>query len=118
MLPGVRVQISGGSHDGMFVVTDRDGRFDFPDIFDADIDLWASRPGYQNTRFRVALLPRDKVADIGLLPTSRIVEQVFDGTLFPDCVGHDATRSLQFTPRGDGVLFVSSWSVSAFEGGF
>jgi hypothetical protein len=117
-LPDVRVQISGGSHDGMVVVTDEDGRFDFPDIFDADIDLWASRPGYQTTRFRVALLPRDKVADIGMLPTSRIVEQVFHGTLFPDCVGRNAGRSLQFTPRGDGVLLVSAFSVSAFESGW
>lgn len=48
-------------------------------------------------------------------PTARIVQQIFDGTLSPDCVGHDATRSLRFTPRNDGVLLFSAKHVVAFE---
>src|SRR5439155_7210265 len=79
--------------------------------------LRVSRRGYQDTRFRVALLPRDKVADIAMPPTSRIVQQIFHGTLSPDCVGHDATRSLRFTPHNDGMLFVSEQRIVAFESG-
>jgi hypothetical protein len=116
-LPDARVEISGGPHNGLFVMTDIRGRFDFPDVFDSGIDLWVSRRGYQNTRFRVALLPRDKVADIAMPPTARIVQQIFDGTLVPDCVEHDASRSLRFTPRNDGVLFVSEQRILAFEPG-
>ena len=114
-LPDVRVEISGGAHTGRFVLTDEHGRFDFPDIFDAPLDLWAFRRGYENTRFRVAVLPRDKIADIRIPPTSPTVGQVFDGTLSPDCIRGDTTRSLRFTPHSDGVLVVSEKSINAFE---
>jgi hypothetical protein len=114
-LPDVRIEISGGTYSGASVLTDERGRFAFADVYQSGIELSASRRGYENARFQVAVLPRDKVADIGMRPMSPIVQQVFDGTLSPECVSGDATRSQRFTVRGDGLLLVSEQRINAFE---
>jgi hypothetical protein len=114
ILPDARVEISGGPHDGMSVVTDERGRFDFPDVSDAGVDLISSRRGYQSTRFRVVRIPPGGF-DIAMPAVSRIVERIFSGTLAPDCIGTDAKRSQRLAPGHDGVLLISDARVSAFE---
>lgn len=114
----VRVEIVDGPYAGKATTTtDYDGVFQFFGIEQAGFDLWASKRGYDTTRYRIAELPRDRTPDIALPGRFNAATQRVEGTFAPECYEKPVavlTRSIFFTPGRDGVLTMD-WRVNTEE---
>ena len=68
-VPDARVEIVGGSLNGLVVTTDAHGAFELPFVASPGFRIKIKKAGYDDVDFGVVELPRDLQPDIALSPT-------------------------------------------------
>ena len=124
LIADARVEIEGGELDGHVVTTTADGRFVLPVVTFPGFGIRVKRPGYEDARFDVLMLPRDEQADIGLRPAFGMVQEVWEVQWplcwFLECPKFDRTFDVhhdgQLTFQDARIVLVYEWAIGIFEG--
>jgi hypothetical protein len=73
VLPGVRIEVTGGELDGRVFTTGSDGTFSLPEVQTVAFALEFKKEGFDSSRLALKEIPRGGKLDVALMPTSATV---------------------------------------------
>ncbi len=107
--------------DNEETTTDNSGRFTFRGVETAGFTLVVTKAGYETASYKIAQLPRDQQADIGVSPELNIVRETLDGVWqrSDNCVSSldGCHLDVAFPVHHAGTITMEECATNTFEAG-